>query len=417
MDKILVRGGNKLRGRIEVSGAKNAALPILAATLLAEGECQIENIPLVRDVTTILHLISDLGGEVSPIERHRVTLDNSQVGRYEASYELVRTMRASILVLGPLLAKWGRARVSMPGGCAIGARPVNLHLKGLEQLGAQIDLDQGYIDVRASRLTGAHIWLDTSTVTGTENLMMAACLAKGETAIENAACEPEIVDLADALTKMGAKIEGAGTDCIHIQGVDVLSGCKHCIIPDRVEAGSFMIAAAITGGEVEIDNCRPEHLSTLSAKLQEAGVVIEEKPQGVRVQAGDRLQAVDIKTAPYPGFPTDMQAQFMALMSLAEGTSIISETIFENRFMHVLELIRMGADIKIEGHTAFVRGVPGLNGAPVMATDLRASASLVLAGLAAEGETLISRVYHLDRGYEKIEHKLATLGADIQRVT
>ncbi len=417
MDKILVRGGNKLKGKIKISGAKNAALPILTATLLAEGECQIENIPEVRDVTTILHLISDLGGEVSPINQHRVTLDNSRIDSYEASYELVRTMRASILVLGPLLARWGRARVSLPGGCAIGARPVNLHLKGLEQMGAQIDLDQGYIDVRASRLRGAHIRFDVSTVTGTENLMMAACLAKGETVIENAACEPEIEDLADALIKMGAKIEGAGTDCIHIQGVSGLSGFKHRIIPDRVEAGSFMVATAITGGQVEIDNCCPLHLSTVSAKLQEAGVEIEEKPQGLMVRAGDRLGAVDIKTATYPGFPTDMQAQFMALMSLACGTSIISETIFENRFMHVLELTRMGADIKIEGHTAIVRGVSHLNGAPVMATDLRASASLVLAGLAARGETLIYRIYHLDRGYEHIEKKLAALGADIQRVT
>ncbi len=343
-------------------------------------------------------------------------MDNTQAKGYEAPYELVRTMRASCLVLGQLLARRGRARVSLPGGCAIGARPLNLHLKGLEQLGAQIDLEQGYINARASRLKGAHIWLDIPTVTGTENLMMAACLAEGETIIENAAGEPEIGDLADALTKMGAKIAGAGTDCIHIQGVTGLSGFTHRIIPDRVETGTFMIAAAITGGELEIDNCRPEQLSTVTAKLIEAGVEVEEKTDSLKVHANGKLQAVDIKTAAYPGFPTDMQAQFMALMTLSKGSCMISEAIFENRFMHVLELIRLGADIKIEGHTALVTGMPELKGAPVMATDLRASASLVLAGLAAHGETLISRIYHLDRGYEHIEQKLASLGADIERL-
>jgi UDP-N-acetylglucosamine 1-carboxyvinyltransferase len=417
LEKILVRGGRKLKGRIEISGAKNAALPILAATLLADGECVIGNLPQVRDVTTILQLIADLGGKVSRIDQNQATVDNTQAEGYEAPYELVRTMRASILALGPLLAKQGRARVSLPGGCAIGARPLNLHLKGLRQLGAQIELDQGYINARASRLRGAHIWLDIPTVTGTENLMMAACLAKGETVIENAAREPEVEDLACALVKMGAQIEGAGSDCLHIQGVDRLSGCQHQVIPDRVEAGTFMIAAAITGSQLEIDDCRPEHLTTVIAKLREVGVEIEEKPSGVRVTAGGKLRATDIKTAAYPGFPTDMQAQFMALLTLAEGTSVITETVFENRFMHVLELIRLGADIKIEGHSAVVKGVPALSGAPVMATDLRASASLVLAGLAARGETMVSRIYHLDRGYERIEQKLAALGADIERIT
>jgi UDP-N-acetylglucosamine 1-carboxyvinyltransferase len=416
LEKILVRGGRRLKGKIGVSGAKNASLPILAATLLAEGECVIRNLPQVRDVTTILRLISDLGGSVSGVEQGQVVVDTTHARGYEAPYELVRTMRASILVLGPLLARRGRARVSLPGGCAIGARPINMHLKGLQELGAQIELNQGYIEARASRLKGAHIRLDTPTVTGTENLMTAACLAQGETLIENTACEPEVVDLAEALIKMGAKIEGAGTDCIHIQGVDGLTGFEHEVIADRIEAGTFMVAAAITGSQVEIDNCCPEHLSTVIAKLRQAGVSIEEKPQGVKVSPGDKLRAVDIKTAPYPGFPTDMQAQFMTLMSLAEGTSVIAETVFENRFMHVLELNRMGADIKIEGHTAVVKGVPGLSGAPVMATDLRASASLVLAGLAAQGETVVSRIYHLDRGYERIEEKLASLGADIQRI-
>jgi UDP-N-acetylglucosamine 1-carboxyvinyltransferase len=416
LDKILVRGGNKLKGKISVSGAKNAALPALAATLLTEDECRIINLPGVRDVATILRLISDLGGVVSESKEGRVTVNNKNISSFEAPYELVRTMRASILVLGPLLAKWGRARVSLPGGCAIGARPINLHLKGLQQLGAQIDLHQGYVEAQASRLKGARIWLDIPTVTGTENLITAACLAQGETVIENAACEPEIIDLADMLNKMGAKIEGVGTDCIHIQGVDSLSGCEHEIMSDRIEAGTFMIAAAITGSCIEIDNCNPGHLSTVIAKLREAGVKIDENPQGVKVASTNRLQAVDIKTAPYPGFPTDMQAQFMALMSLAQGTSVIAETVFENRFMHVLELLRMGADIKIEGHTAVVNGVSGLSGAPVMATDLRASASLVLAALAAEGETKVSRIYHLDRGYEHIEQKLSSLGADIQRI-
>jgi UDP-N-acetylglucosamine 1-carboxyvinyltransferase len=417
LDKILIRGGKRLKGKVSISGAKNAALPILAATLLAEGECIIQNTPKLRDVSTILRLIRDLGGKSSEIDAHQVSVDNTQAKGYEAPYELVRTMRASCLVLGPLLARRGRARVSLPGGCAIGARPLNLHLKGLQLLGAKIELDQGYINAIASKLKGTHIWLDISTVTGTENLMMAACLAQGETIIENAACEPEIVDLADALTKMGAKVEGAGTDCIHIQGVSSLSGFTHKIIPDRVETGTFMVAAAITGGEIEIDNCRPEHLSTVTAKLIEAGVEVEEKTDSLKVHANGKLQAVDIKTATYPGFPTDMQAQYMALMSLARGSCMISETIFENRFMHVLELIRLGADIKIEGHTALVTGVPELRGAPVMATDLRASASLVLSGLAAHGETLISRIYHLDRGYEHIEQKLASLGADIERLT
>ncbi len=416
MDQIRICGGKKLNGKVKISGAKNAALPILTASLLAHWECSFSNIPNVRDVTTVLHLLSDLGAKVDLLENNSVKLDSSHVCGYEAAYDLVRTMRASILVLGPLLARFGRARVSLPGGCAIGLRPVNLHLNGLRKLGAKIELHNGYIDARADKLKGCNILLETPTVTGTENLMMAACLAQGETIIKNTACEPEILDLACVLNKMGAKIQGAGTDCIRIQGVDGLSGAKYSIMPDRVEAGTFMVAAAVTGSQIQIDDCCPEHLTTVMDKLREAGVEFEEKNDKITVSAEKDLRAIDIKTAPYPSFPTDMQAQFMSLMSLAQGTSMVIETVFENRFMHVLELIRMGADIKIEGHTAMIKGVSRLSGAPVMATDLRASASLVLAGLAAEGETLISRIYHLDRGYESIEQKLASLGAEIKRL-
>ena len=416
MDKILIQGGIPLHGEVAVSGAKNAALPILAATLLAGGKCEIGHVPGLRDVDTILRLIRHLGGEADYSGAGRIEVDNTHACGCEAPYDLVRTMRASILVLGPLLARHGRARVSLPGGCAIGARPVNLHLKALQELGARINIDHGYIDAQADKLIGNRIWFDISTVTGTENLMMAACLAKGETILENAACEPEVTDLAGFLNKMGANIQGAGTDCIVIQGVDSLKGNTYNVIPDRVEAATLMAAGAITGGDVKVKNCLPEHLTTIIAKFKEAGVTVIQGTDWVEVKSPSRLTAADVKTAPYPGFPTDMQAQFMAMMAVASGTSVITETVFENRFMHVLELDRMGADIKIEGHCAIVKGIDRLCGAPVMATDLRASASLVLAGLAASGQTLVNRIYHLDRGYENLELKLAGLGADIRRV-
>ncbi len=414
MDKLLIRGGRRLSGQIKISGAKNAALPILAATLLTDKPCVLENVPQVRDVDTISALLGKLGSNVERDNPGIVT--SSKAKGFEAPYDLVRTMRASILVLGPLVARYGRARVSLPGGCAIGARPVNLHLHGLEMLGAKIHLEGGYIKAEAPRLKGAEMWLDLPTVTGTENLMMAAVLAEGETVIENAAIEPEIVDLASALGRMGARIDGAGTPTVRVQGVSELGGLRYRIMPDRIEAGTYMVAAAITQGDIELLDCQPEHLHTVTAKLRETGVTIEEGDRQVRVRAQNRPQPTEIKTAPYPGFPTDMQAQVMALSCLAEGTSVITEMVFENRFMHVLELDRLGADIIIEGHSAIVRGVDRLYGAPVMATDLRASASLVLAGLAAQGETVISRVYHLDRGYERMEEKLGRLGADIRRI-
>ncbi|MCW8858594.1 MAG: UDP-N-acetylglucosamine 1-carboxyvinyltransferase [Deltaproteobacteria bacterium] len=414
MEKIVIKGGVPLKGSVQISGAKNSALPLLFATLLADGVSEITNVPGLRDITTAVKLLSELGAQVDR-QDDCCRIDAANIQGIEAPYDLVKTMRASVLVLGPLLARCGRARVSLPGGCAIGARPIDLHLKGLEALGAKITLDHGYVEATADRLLGSKISFDLPTVGGTENLLMAAALAKGETVLENAAREPEIVQLAEALNSMGAQIEGAGTAIIHIQGVDNLQPLKCRVIPDRIEAGTFMVAAAITGGDVLIQNAPRKDLEALIAKLIEAGVEIRDQEDGLRVIAPLKLQAVDIRTSVFPGFPTDMQAQFMALMTKAEGTSRISETVFENRFMHVCELQRMGADIQIDGHSAIIRGTDQLTGAPVMATDLRASASLILAGLAAENTTEISRIYHLDRGYEQIEKKLAALGARIWR--
>ncbi len=415
MDKLIIKGGRKLSGEVTVSGSKNAALPIFVSTLLASGAHEIRNVPFLRDINTTIKVLESLGASVDG-QGHVVRLDTSRVDNCEATYDLVKTMRASVLVLGPLLARLGKARVSLPGGCAIGARPIDQHLKGLKALGAEIRLEHGYVEAKAKRLTGARIHFDISTVGGTEHLMMAAALARGETVLENAAREPEIVELAGVLNKMGARIEGAGTDIIRIQGVEELVPVIHAVMPDRIEAGTFMAAAAITGGDIRIKGMRLEHLDAVAFKLQDAGVEITSKEDAVRVKAPRRLQSVNIKTRPYPGFPTDMQAQFMALMCLADGASVISENIFENRFMHVSELLRFGADIVVEGNTATVKGVKKLSGAPVMATDLRASACLVLAGLAADNTTEVSRIYHLDRGYERIETKLKALGADIVRV-
>ncbi|GFO53211.1 UDP-N-acetylglucosamine 1-carboxyvinyltransferase [Geomonas sp. Red276] len=415
MDKLVIHGGKKLSGEVTVSGSKNAALPIFISTILAPGCTEISNVPFLRDINTTIKVLEQLGATVEG-RGNIVKIDTTNLNSFEATYDLVRTMRASVLVLGPLLARFGQARVSLPGGCAIGARPINLHLKGLAALGADITLEHGYVEAKAKRLKGARINFDISTVGGTEQLLMAAATAKGETILENAAREPEIVDLAEILTKMGAKIDGAGTDTIRIQGVDELSATSHTVMPDRIEAGTFMIASAITGGDIKIHNMRLEHLDALTFKLQDVGVEITNKDGVVRVKGPKKLKSVNIKTRPYPGFPTDMQAQFMALMCLAEGASVISENIFENRFMHVSELLRFGADITIEGNSATVKGVKKLSGAPVMATDLRASASLILAALAADNTSEISRIYHLDRGYESIEKKLAGLGADIQRV-
>ncbi len=415
MDKIVIHGGRRLEGEVRVSGAKNSALPLLFATLLAPGTHQVANVPDLRDITTVEKLLTVLGARVVR-ENGAFSVDASRIQSVEAPYDLVKTMRASVLVLGPLLARLGHARVSLPGGCAIGARPIDLHLKGLEAMGAAISLDHGYVEARAERLRGATICLDIPTVGGTENLMMAATLAKGTTVLENAACEPEIVDLAEALTRMGARIAGAGTDTVIIEGVDTLKPLDIAVMPDRIEAGTFMIASAITRGDVLLRGAVPGHLEALISKLREAGVEIAEEGGGLRVKGPEKIRSVDIKTRPHPGFPTDMQAQFMALMALGNGTSMIVENVFENRFMHVCELQRMGADIRIEGHTATVKGVRELLGAPVMATDLRASASLILAGLAAENTTEVSRIYHLDRGYEHIERKLKGLGADIERV-
>src|SRR5512138_3109897 len=415
LDKLIIKGGKKLAGEVSVSGSKNAALPIFCATILAAGKHEISNVPFLRDINTTIKVLESLGAVVEG-NGHIVKIDATNVNNVEATYDLVKTMRASVLVLGPLLARFGKARVSLPGGCAIGARPINLHLKGLAALGADINLTHGYVEAKAKRLKGARINFDISTVGGTEHLMMAAATAKGETILENAAREPEIVDLALVLNNMGAKIEGAGTDTIRITGVNELGPVSHRVMPDRIEAGTFMIAAAITGGDIRIRNMQLEHLDALVFKLQDAGVEITNKDNVVRVKGPRKIRGINIKTRPYPGFPTDMQAQFMALMCLADGASVISENIFENRFMHVAELLRFGADITIEGNTATVKGVRKLSGAPVMATDLRASASLILAGLAAENTTEVSRIYHLDRGYEAIEKKLAGLGADIQRV-
>ena len=414
MDKIVINGGVPLRGEVQVSGAKNSALPLLFATLLTDGVSEISNVPELRDITTAIKLLGELGAEVT-LDDHHCRIDSRRIQSIEASYDLVKTMRASVLVLGPLLARCGHARVSLPGGCAIGARPINLHLKGLEALGAKIHIDHGYVEATAPRLRGARISFDMPTVGGTENLLMAAALAQGETVLENAAREPEVVQLAQALMSMGVKIEGAGTAIVHIQGVDRLTPLQCRVIPDRIEAGTFMIAAAITAGNVLVRGAVRKDLEALISKLTEAGARISEEGDALRVIGPKKPQAVDIRTSVFPGFPTDMQAQFMALMTLAEGSSRIAETVFENRFMHVCELQRLGADIQIDGNSAMIRGVQQLTGAPVMATDLRASASLILAGLAAENTTEVSRIYHLDRGYERIEKKLATLGARIRR--
>jgi len=416
LDKILIQGGERLVGEVIVSGSKNATLPIFASSLLAEGENRFYGVPDLKDGKTICEVLKKLGVKIGRGQEGEFLLDGTELVGYEAPYNLVKTMRASILVLGPLVARAKKAIISLPGGCAIGARPVDLHLKGLEKLGAEIQLKHGYIEAKSKGLRGASIYLAGPTVTGTENLMMAAALAKGETVIENAAAEPEVVELAEVLNKMGAKISGAGSNIIRIKGVKKLTATEHTIIPDRIEAGTFMIAAGVTRGNVHIRNCNLDHMEAVVNKLREAGMEILREDDGARAIGNKRIKSVDVKTLPYPGFPTDMQAQIMVLMTLAKGLSVISETIFENRFIHVDELRRMGADIKVERDSAIVNGVQGLSGAPVMATDLRASASLVLAGLAAEGQTEISRVYHLDRGYEKLEEKLAMLGAHIRRV-
>lgn len=416
MDKILVVGGKRLQGEIQIGGAKNAALPIIAASLLASEEVRLKNVPGLNDISTMRRLLERLGTKIVS-DGGKLYIKNDGIISCEASYDVVKTMRASVLVLGPLVTRYGEARVSLPGGCAIGARPINLHLMGLEKMGAKIKIEHGYVIARAGRLKGARIYLDFPTVTGTENLMIAATMADGTTIIENAACEPEIVDLADFLVGMGARIRGSGSDLITIEGVDSLNGTEYKIMPDRIEAGTYMVAAAITGGDLFIRGCPSKYLDAVIIKLREAGVNIVEDGDGLRVSLPKSLRSIDIKTMPYPGFPTDMQAQMMALMSISSGTSIITETIFDNRFSHVAELKRLGADIKIEANSVMVRGVAGLSGANVMASDLRASASLILAGLAAEGETLVSRVYHLDRGYERIVEKLGEVGARIERIT
>lgn len=417
MDKLLITGGRRLEGNVNISGAKNAALPILAGTLLASDPVLVGNVPQLKDVATMLTLLQSMGVMVTLDEKLNVEIDASEITERRAAYELVKTMRASILVLGPLVARYGEADVSLPGGCAIGARPVNLHVQGLRAMGARVSVEGGYIRARADRLKGAHIVFDTVTVTGTENLLMAATLAEGETVLENAAREPEVTDLANCLVGMGARISGAGTGTIHIQGVDELGGTNYRVMPDRIESGTYLVAAAMTGGRVRLRNADPDTLEAVLLKLQEAGAALSTGPDWIELDMrGRRPRAVDVKTRPYPAFPTDMQAQFCALNALADGVGTVTETIFENRFQHVLELQRMGADIRIEGNTAICTGVERLAAAPVMATDLRASAGLVLAGLAAEGETLVDRIYHVDRGYERIEEKLRQLGADIRRV-
>lgn len=417
MDKLLIKGGRTLAGKVTISGAKNAALPILAGTLLASEPVRISNVPHLKDVTTMLSLLQILGVQVTVDDQLGVEIDASSVDRREAPYELVKTMRASILVLGPLLARFGEADVSLPGGCAIGARPVNLHVAGLQAMGADVVVDKGFIKARADRLKGAHIVFDTVTVTGTENLLMAAVLADGETVLENAAREPEVTDLAHFLIGMGAKIEGVGSSTLSIQGVERLGGTEYSVLPDRIETGTYLVAAAMTGGQIRAQRTSPETLEAVLIKLAEAGARIETGENWIDIDMrGRRPKSVDVRTAPYPAFPTDMQAQFCAMNAVAEGVGTITETIFENRFQHVLEMQRMGADIRLEGHTAICTGVERLTAAPVMATDLRASAGLVLAGLAAQGETLVDRIYHVDRGYERIEEKLGQLGASIRRV-
>ncbi len=419
MDKLIVTGGARLDGEIRISGAKNAALPIIAATLLADGPTTVCNVPHLRDITTTMELLGNMGVTLVVDEKLNIEVDTSTIKRFHAPYELVKTMRASILVLGPLLARFGRAEVSLPGGCAIGSRPVDLHIKGLQAMGAEISVDKGYINahIPGGRLRGAKLVLDMVTVTGTENLMMAAALADGVTTIENAAREPEVVDLADCLNAMGARIEGAGTDTIIVEGVEQLNGITYSVLPDRIETGTYLVAAAITGGRIRLNDTSPDLLEAVLAKLVEAGAEVTSGPDWIALDMkGRRPRAVNLHTAPYPAFPTDMQAQFTALNSIAEGAATITETVFENRFMHVQEMQRMGANIRVEGNTAFISGVESLTGAPVMATDLRASASLLLAGLVAEGHTVVDRIYHIDRGYECIEEKLAQLGATIRRV-
>ncbi len=416
MDKLEIEGGVRLCGEVSVSGAKNAALPVMAASILGPGENIISNVPRLRDISTMGKLLAHLGMGYHQ-EGNEVTLQSKDITSIEAPYDYVKTMRASVLVLGPLLARAGEAKVSLPGGCAIGARPINLHIMGLEKMGAEITLTEGYIHARSKKLKGAVVYFDIPTVTGTENLMMAATLADGETVLGNAACEPEVVDLADALISMGADIQGAGTSTIRIKGVSSLKPLRYRIIPDRIETGTFICAAAITGGEVRIVNCDEGLIEAIISKLGETGAEIRHDSDSLYVKCPSCLKSEDIKTMPYPGFPTDMQAQFMALMTVAEGTSLITENIFENRFMHVAEMRRMGANIRVEGATATVKGVKTLKGAPVMATDLRASASLVIAALAAQGTTVIDRVYHIDRGYQGIEEKLRLLGARVRRVS
>jgi len=416
MDKLLIHGGVRLKGEVRISGAKNAALPIMCAALLSQSPLRLTNVPHLRDVTTLLNLLGGMGIAVSLDEKLGLELDAGRLHSPLAPYELVKTMRASILVLGPLLARCGEARVSLPGGCAIGQRPVDLHIKGLQAMGADIRVEHGYIIARAKRLKGARIFSDLVTVTGTENLMMAACLAEGTTVIENAAREPEVVDLANCLKAMGANIEGAGSDTISIEGVSALAGAEHRIMPDRIETGTFLVAAAATGGSVRLRNTSARVLEAVVDKLREAGAKITAEDDVIALEMDGPPVSVSLRTAPYPAFPTDMQAQFMALDCIARGTAVLTETIFENRFMHALELQRLGADIEISGNTAVVKGVPRLDGAAVMATDLRASASLVIAGLVAKGETVVERIYHLDRGYECIEEKLSQLGARIKRI-
>jgi UDP-N-acetylglucosamine 1-carboxyvinyltransferase len=424
MDRFLICGGRPLQGELQVAGAKNAALPILCASLLTADRLHIRNLPPLHDVSTMLRLLQGMGIRVDrgpdnvahvANTASEVSLSADAVDRLEAPYELVKTMRASVLVLGPMLARFGEAVVSLPGGCAIGQRPVDQHIRGLQAMGAEIQIDHGYLRAKAPRLRGAHITTDMVTVTGTENLMMAACLADGVTIIDNAAREPEVIDLARCLTQMGAKISGAGTDRIQIEGVARLSGTDYAVMPDRIEAGTFLCAVAATGGDIFLRGASADHMGATIEKLREAGLAMDEQPDGIRARASQRPKAVSIRTAPYPGFATDMQAQFMAVNAIAEGSSLMVETIFENRFMHVQELLRLGAQIRIDGHTAMVQGVDRLTGAAVMATDLRASAGLVIAGLVADGETVIDRIYHLDRGYEQMEKKLTALGADVVR--
>jgi len=417
LDRLEITGGESLSGEVVIAGAKNGALPIIAASLLAEGPVVLENIPHLNDVTTMIKLLRLMGVGITFHNGVRLEIDAADITKFLAPYELVKTMRASVLLLGPLLSRFGYADVALPGGCAIGSRPINLHVAGLRAMGANISIDKGYIRARAERLHGAQLILDTVTVTGTENLMMAATLAKGETIIENAAREPEVVDLANFLTLMGAQIEGAGTDLIAIQGVDQLTGTNYSVLPDRIESGTYLVAAAITGGKIKIKRTLPDHLDVILMKLEEAGAMIQRGLDWVELDmVGRRPKAVDLRTAPYPGFPTDMQAQFCAMNSVANGTGAIVETVFENRFMHIQELQRMGAQLTIEGNTVITRGVERLSGVPVMATDLRASASLVLAALVADGVTVVDGIYHIDRGYECIEEKLSRLGAEIRRL-